>query len=401
MVKSAVKTVTKVVTNTVKAVTTAVKTVANKVKTAIAPAKQTVPPAANTNKNAASVMKTNFNTNAAAKAVVPVGIGAGAIVPTTLANNAYVGTRAAAQANNAQSAAAKADFKQNTTAAFNNFMSEAYGELSERNQNIVNETHKKVAEMQANGASYLEIAKVLLTACREVGKNVGETLVEGIKDEIVEPTVKTIKEETLPAVGDWFKQQANGVKQTFIDPVIGIETNDIYRGKDEKLDGNFINLLLLSSQTYGYTDIPYAATRMVTLYANTYYDQKGTLDKNSLGIRLLDTINVELRNNGRLEAVIGTKYAAIGIGLTVDPGSGELSVAEFLEERSNWLPNSTANATLSLTELVTLVDLKNSASDAAKNAALSPLASGLAEYYYGLKDSNYFDYIKDKYFLDN
>ena len=38
----------------------------------------------------------------------------------------------------------------------------------------------------------IEIAKVFLTACREVGKNVGETAVEAVKEEIVEPMINAV-----------------------------------------------------------------------------------------------------------------------------------------------------------------------------------------------------------------
>ena len=92
------------------------------------------------------------------------------------AYNTFVETKATVQSNNAQSAAAMIDLKKDTAAGLTDFVTETYGQLSPRNQEIISNAAAKMKELQANGASQAEIAKVFLTACREVGKNVGETV---------------------------------------------------------------------------------------------------------------------------------------------------------------------------------------------------------------------------------
>ena len=199
----------------------------------------------------------------------------------------------------------------------------------------------------------------------------------------------------------WFAEQLEAAADTFIGPITGFEQNNISRRSIGAQDINIINLVTLNQQQYKYTESLYTASRMATFYANTYYDESGNREKNSIGIRVIDAFNLELRNNGRLEVVIGTEHSAFGAGLTLDMASGELSGAAISEKRSGWLPNSTADITLSFAELATLIDLKNGITDVFTTGILSPLASGIADYYYGLKDTGYFDYIKDKYFPSN
>ena len=61
-----------------------------------------------------------------------------------------------------------------------------YEEFSPRNQKIIDDTVEKVRELLANGASPAEIKRVIRGACTEVAKNVGETVVEGVKEGVAQ-----------------------------------------------------------------------------------------------------------------------------------------------------------------------------------------------------------------------
>ena len=65
-----------------------------------------------------------------------------------------------------------------------------YETLSPRNKKIIDDTTKTVEYMQQNGASQAAIDRVILGACTQIAKNVGETVANGIYEAIVPEPIR-------------------------------------------------------------------------------------------------------------------------------------------------------------------------------------------------------------------
>ncbi len=181
-----------VVKSTIQQVATVVKPVVNKI--------------VNTVKEVVTVAKTQ-GLAAAAKTLVSNVVSALAYV-----KNVITGTVAERQAIQAKTGQEISNIAQNTVEELTKIANATYGVLSPRNQDILDNASAQIRELQANGASAFEIAKVMLKACTDMAKNVGGTLGQDVSEEILQPT------------GEWLAQQGQAAYDTFVDPWFGAQT---------------------------------------------------------------------------------------------------------------------------------------------------------------------------------
>ena len=178
-VKNMAKKTVSAVKSTVKSVVT---NVAGKVSTAAKAVTQTVKTVVNTAKTVAGIARTDGLKNALSG------------LPTSAKATAWQGkviqaaAKAAIQADNARTAQELAETKAEARQIVADWAGGVYEEFSPRNQKIIDDTVEKVRELLANGASPAEIKRVIRGACTEVAKNVGETVVEGVKEGVAQLT---------------------------------------------------------------------------------------------------------------------------------------------------------------------------------------------------------------------
>ena len=184
VVTKTVDAVKNVVKKTVSAVKSVVTNVAGKVSTAAKAVTQTVKTVVNTAKTMAGIARTDGLKNALSG------------LPTSAKATAWQGkviqaaAKAAIQADNARTAQELAETKAEARQIVADSAGGVYEEFSPRNQKIIDDTVEKVRELLANGASPAEIKRVIRGACTEVAKNVGETVVEGVKEGVAQLTQK-------------------------------------------------------------------------------------------------------------------------------------------------------------------------------------------------------------------
>jgi len=68
---------------------------------------------------------------------------------------------------------------------------DTYETLSPRNKKIIDDTAKTVEYMQQNGASQAAIDRVIIGACTQLAKNVGETIAKGVYEAVVPEPIRT------------------------------------------------------------------------------------------------------------------------------------------------------------------------------------------------------------------
>jgi len=153
-----------IVKSAIQQVATVVKPVVNKV--------------VNTVKEVATVAKTQ-GLVAAAKTLASNA----AAVPAYV-KNVVSATTAERQAIQAKSAQQIANTAKSLDKDLLSIGKDTYETLSPRNQKIIDDVTKTVHYMQQNGASQAAIDRVIIGACTQLAKNVGETVINGVKEEL-------------------------------------------------------------------------------------------------------------------------------------------------------------------------------------------------------------------------
>ena len=115
--------------------------------------------------------------------------------------NVVSATTAERQAVQAKSAQQIASISRDLDKDLRSIGKDTYETLSPRNKKIIDDTTKTVEYMQQNGASQAAIDRVILGACTQLAKNVGETVVNGVKEELGK-YIFSAPEEAARAFGD-------------------------------------------------------------------------------------------------------------------------------------------------------------------------------------------------------
>ena len=230
VVTKTVDAVKNVAKKTVSAVKSVVTNVAGKVSTAAKAVTQTVKTVVNTAKTVAGIARTDGLKNALSG------------LPTSAKATAWQGkviqaaAKAAIQADNARTAQELAETKAEARQIVADWAGGVYEEFSPRNQKIIDDTVEKVRELLANGASPAEIKRVIRGACTEVAKNVGETVVEGVKEGVAQLTQLGTYNTELDAAIAFGKQALPLTDADGLERAAGIVKVAVLTHKDGQLE---------------------------------------------------------------------------------------------------------------------------------------------------------------------